>query len=84
MALFSDALYIAAGISFYKFALLGDVYANIVNLAVRIAYCVRFVDAYYSSCREQRLLSWSKALPFLLSIISSGILVHLDDNVIID
>lgn len=83
MALFS-ALYIATAISFYKFALLGDaslVYANIVNLAARIAYCVHFTDVYYSSCRSRHLLSWSKVLPrmpFLLSIISSGTLVRLD------
>lgn len=83
MAFFSS-LYIASAVSFYKFAHLGDaslVYANIMNLTARIAYCVHFANTYYSSCRSRHLLSWWKAIPrvpFLLSIISSGTLVRLD------
>ncbi|KAF8692334.1 hypothetical protein AX14_002578 [Amanita brunnescens Koide BX004] len=83
MAFFS-ALYITTAVSFYKLALLGDaslVYANIVNLTARIAYCMHFANTYYSSCRSRHLVSWRKAIPrvpFLLSIVSSWTLVYLD------
>ncbi|KAF8626666.1 hypothetical protein AX15_004757 [Amanita polypyramis BW_CC] len=87
MALFSG-LYIATAVVFYKFTPLGDaslVYANIVNLMARIAYCIHFSNSYYTLHRSRYLLSWSKAIPrapFLLSIILSVVLVRRDGRMI--
>ena len=81
MASFS-ALYTTAAVALYKFSPLGDtslVYANIINLAARIAYCVYFANSYYSSFHCKHLLSWSKTLPgvpFLVATTTSGILLR--------
>ncbi|KAF8628585.1 hypothetical protein AX17_005981 [Amanita inopinata Kibby_2008] len=81
MALFS-ALYITAAVVSYKFTTIGDaslVYANIANLAARIAYCIHFTTTYYSYHHSQQLLSWSKAIPrmpFILATVASGVFVN--------
>ncbi|KAM6504019.1 Rft-1 domain containing protein [Amanita muscaria] len=81
MACFS-ALYTAITVAFYRFTSLGDtslVYANIINLAARIGYCVHFTNMYYSKFRHRHLLSWSETLPprsFALATLLSGVLLR--------
>ncbi|KAM6501853.1 Rft-1 domain containing protein [Amanita muscaria] len=81
MACFS-ALYTAIAVAFYRFTSLGDtslVYANIINLAARIGYCIHFTNMYYSKFRHRHLLSWSETLPprpFALATLLSGVLLR--------
>ncbi|GLB44124.1 putative rft-1-domain-containing protein [Lyophyllum shimeji] len=79
MAAFS-AIYIVAAVSFFSLGL-GDaslVYANIVNLSVRILYTVTFVTSFYARRRVRHLLHWKAVRPatsFVLSVIVSAILI---------
>ncbi|PFH48862.1 hypothetical protein AMATHDRAFT_64553 [Amanita thiersii Skay4041] len=85
MALFS-ALYISTAVAFYRFTTLGDaslVYANIINLSARIAYCIHFTSRYYSSNNSKQILSWPRAsppIPFLLATVVSGWMVRMNSQ----
>jgi oligosaccharide translocation protein RFT1 len=72
MAGFS-ASFILAAIAFYALQL-GDVslvYANILNLSVRIIYCVYFISSFFAKHNALGVLEWSKALPTQSVILTS-------------
>ncbi|KAF8966965.1 Rft protein-domain-containing protein [Flammula alnicola] len=60
-----SVIYIASAIFLYR-AGLGDaslVYANIVNLSVRIAYCLHFVTRFFSRSKPSQRFRWQDSLP---------------------
>ncbi|KAG6878046.1 hypothetical protein C0993_000369 [Termitomyces sp. T159_Od127] len=64
MAIFS-VVYTVAAVSFFNLRL-GDaslVYANILNLSVRIAYTGTFITSFFARCGARQLLDWRAAVP---------------------
>jgi len=64
MAVFS-AIYILASVTFFKLDM-GDaslVYANILNLSARIAYCVSFCTHYFTRNDARQVLHWRTVFP---------------------
>lgn len=58
-------IYIISAIVFYRLGL-GDaslVYANIVNLSARIAYCLRFTANFFNRPGSSSTFRWKSALP---------------------
>jgi len=86
MAAFS-VIYILAAVSFFR-SRLGDaslVYANILNLAVRIIYTATFITSFYARRRVRHLLHWKAARPsmsFILSVIVSAVLIKISAYVL--
>ena len=76
MAVFST-VYISAAIALFK-SHFGDeslVYANILNLLVRIVYSVRFINAFYRRRNARQLLKWSTVFPHWSLIAVGGLSV---------
>lgn len=70
-------IYISAAIGLYGFGF-GDaslVYANIINLSVRIAYSLGFVREFYTKNNASESFLWTNALPswhlFLITGLSA-------------
>lgn len=64
MASFS-VIYVSTAIVLYSFGI-GDaslVYANILNLTLRIVYCAHFTSAFFTKCDAREVLRWSNILP---------------------
>jgi oligosaccharide translocation protein RFT1 len=58
-------VYISAALIFYRCGL-GDaslVYANMINLSARIAYCWYFISSYFRSRGASSVLMWKDAIP---------------------
>jgi oligosaccharide translocation protein RFT1 len=73
MAGFS-AIYISAAVVLYALRL-GDaslVYANILNLSVRIIYSTHFISSFFSNHNARDVLTWNKALPGWPVILASS------------
>lgn len=78
MAVFS-VVYISAVIIFFRFHL-GDaslVYANILNLSVRILYSIYFITSFYRRRNARHVLKWSNILPrwSLLFVVGASMVV---------
>ena len=74
MAGFS-VIYISAAVTLYALQL-GDaalVYANILNLSVRIIYSVHFISSFFSNHNALGVLTWTRALPGWPVILTSGL-----------
>jgi len=72
MAGFS-VIYILAAVILYALQL-GDVslvYANILNLSVRIIYSTHFISSFFSIHNARDVLTWNKALPGWPVILTS-------------
>ncbi|KAG5646159.1 hypothetical protein DXG03_004212 [Asterophora parasitica] len=86
MAVFS-AVYILASVSFFNLHL-GDaslVYANILNLSVRIIYSATFVSAFYARLGARQLLHWKSVLPgaqLLFCAATSAVLIRASSKVL--
>ncbi|KAF8064105.1 Rft protein-domain-containing protein [Lyophyllum atratum] len=86
MAAFS-VFYIMAAVTFFRLGL-GDaalVYANILNLSVRIIYTATFITSFFAHRGARRLLQWKAVLPstpFLLSVSVSAILIRISGNLL--
>lgn len=84
MAVFS-VIYISAAVLFYGLGL-GDtslVYANIINLTIRIIYSVHFITSYFAGHGTRYVLRWIDAVPpwqMLLVAGSSTILVRSNEK----
>ncbi|KAF9006927.1 Rft protein-domain-containing protein [Cyathus striatus] len=84
MVLFS-IIYISTAIFLYRLGF-GDtslVYANILNLSARIAYCVRFANNYFTQHNASNLLCWEAAIPsykLCLVFILSAYVISISDR----
>ncbi|TFK69820.1 Rft-1-domain-containing protein [Pluteus cervinus] len=84
MSLFSF-LYIAVAIFLYNLGM-GDValvWANILNLVVRITYSAVFASRFFSSVSNSFAPSWSNALPdwrLYLAVVTCAVLLHWHDS----
>ncbi|KAF5376097.1 hypothetical protein D9615_007755 [Tricholomella constricta] len=86
MAVFS-VIYILAAVSFFNLHL-GDaslVYANILNLSVRIIYTATFVTTFYTRLGARQLLHWKSVLPsarLLVCVAASAVLIRISGNLL--
>jgi oligosaccharide translocation protein RFT1 len=74
MAGFS-VIYISTAVILYALQL-GDaslVYANILNLSVRIIYSAHFISSFFSNHNAHGVLTWSRALPGRWVILTTGL-----------
>ena len=81
MAAFS-VIYTCTAIALYRLNV-GDaslVYANIINLSVRIGYSFHFISSFFASRRAGDILRWKDVLPsgkvWLMSAISMALIWH--------
>lgn len=82
-----SGVYITSAVCLYQLGF-GDsslVYANIINLVVRIAYCLRFTNRYFLDSRDPSTprFRWSSTLPpirLLVAAILSAFVVHVSER----
>jgi len=70
-----SVLYITAAVTLFKLDF-GDpslVYANILNLSVRIMYSIHFVTSFYERQKARHVLRWSTIIPPWSLVLSASI-----------
>ena len=70
-----SVLYITAAVTLFKLDF-GDpslVYANILNLSVRIMYSVHFVTSFYERRKARHVLRWSTIIPPWSLVLSASV-----------
>ena len=70
-----SVIYISAAVILYALRL-GDaslVYANILNLSVRIIYSVYFISSFFLNHNARGVLTWTRTLPGWPVILISGL-----------
>jgi oligosaccharide translocation protein RFT1 len=78
-------IYISTALTLYRLGL-GDVslvYANIANLAIRIAYCLWFVTSYFRVRRSSGLLVWKNVAPrweVLTALVLSEMVIRFSES----